>query len=110
MYTFDHISVKQRQLPDQQVDSVQLCEYNSDLNSYSGLHLTPSHVWSDWLYVAFHWHNHQAYIRRSLSTKMVHCFPQYNMIPNCSVSFQLILGVAIVCAFEKYLCCEMINS
>ena len=50
MYTFGHISVKQRQLPDQQVDSgpwiVQLCENDSGLNSNSGWHLTPSHVWS----------------------------------------------------------------
>ena len=37
IYTFGHISVKQRQLSDQQVDSgpwiVQLCENNSGLNS-----------------------------------------------------------------------------
>ena len=40
MYNFSHISVKQRQLPDQQVDSgpyiVQLCENDSGLNSHSG--------------------------------------------------------------------------
>ena len=51
MYTFNHISVKQRQLPDRQVDSgswiVQLCEHNSGLNSHSGWHLTSSHVWSN---------------------------------------------------------------
>ena len=51
MYTFGHISVKQLQLPEKQVDSgpwiVQLCENNSGLNSHSGLHLTPSHVWSN---------------------------------------------------------------
>ena len=50
MYNFGHISVKQRQLLDQQVDSgpwiVQLCENDSGLNSHSGWHLTPSHVWS----------------------------------------------------------------
>ena len=40
MYTFGHISVKQWQLLDQQVDSgpciVQLCENDSGLNSHSG--------------------------------------------------------------------------
>ena len=48
---FDHISVKQRQSPDQQVDSgprgVQLCENNSNLNSSSGWHFKFSHVWSE---------------------------------------------------------------
>ena len=47
MYIFGHISVKQRQLPDQQVDSglwvVQLCKNNSGLNSPSAWHLTNSH-------------------------------------------------------------------
>ena len=44
MYVFVYISVEQLQFSDQQVDSgpwvVQLCEYNSDLNSPSGWHLT----------------------------------------------------------------------
>ena len=50
MYIFGHISVKQRQLPDQRVDSgpwvVQLCENNSGLKSSYWWHFTPSHVWS----------------------------------------------------------------
>ena len=46
MYICGHISVKQRHLPDQQVDSgpwvAQLCKNNSGLNSPSGWHLTPA--------------------------------------------------------------------
>ena len=52
MYIFGHISVKQRHLPDQQVDSgpciVQLCENDSRLNPHSGWHITLSHVRSIW--------------------------------------------------------------
>ena len=45
MYTFGHISEKQRQLPDQQVDSgpliVQQCGNSSGLNAHSGWHFNP---------------------------------------------------------------------
>ena len=50
MHNFGNFLVKQRQLPDQQVDSgpwlVQLSKNDSGLNSHSGWQLTPSHVWS----------------------------------------------------------------
>ena len=50
MYILGDISLKQQQLPDQQVDSdpwvVHLCENDSGLTFPSGWHLTPSHVWA----------------------------------------------------------------
>ena len=57
MEILGHISVKQRLLPDQQVDSgpwiVQLCGNDSGLNSHSGWHLTPSHVWFITIFMIF---------------------------------------------------------
>ena len=66
MYTFDHISEKQRQRPDQQVDSgpwiVRLCENNSGLNSPSGWHSTPSRVRSITVILASTKHVYNIYI------------------------------------------------
>ena len=57
MYIFGHISAKQRQLPDQQVDSgpwvVQLCENSDGFNSPSGWHLKPATSGLVWNLIIF---------------------------------------------------------